>query len=173
MDPRRGKIPASQFPQPLHAQPRRRQEDRAYFTIELGPEDRRAAVPDRSFFRRKDLPSGEANFPGSPRKMLAQQERLASAEIDGREVPRYLIPAAGAPGSRVTMNLPISASRPVSRSRFRSERSTAQAIFPKRQRLQRRYPEQLIAAAPGDRSQVISGHGRPSKTRRCGNCNRR
>ncbi|HEX5446881.1 MAG TPA: SGNH/GDSL hydrolase family protein, partial [Pirellulales bacterium] len=78
-----------------------------YFTVELGEADAAApAPPGRLAAINDDLPAGEALVTW----LTPADEGPAGtigflAELDGREVPRYLIPAAGSPGDRVTMHV--------------------------------------------------------------------
>ncbi len=81
--------------------------DAPYLTVVLGAEDKAPpAAPGALESDVADLPAGEAWVTWS----TPEDEGPAGtagffATIDGRDVPRYLIPRAGAPGERVKMHL--------------------------------------------------------------------
>lgn len=78
-----------------------------YLTVYLGPEDRTPPGPPTSIRAIPgDLPAGEAIISWeSPEDQGAAGTIGFIIKVDGRDVPRYLIPAAGKPGERVMMHL--------------------------------------------------------------------
>jgi hypothetical protein len=78
-----------------------------YFTIETGPEDREPPAAPTSFASdTKDLPAGEAKVSWLTPNDAGPAGTIGFfAEIDGKPLPRYLIPAAGKVGSRVSLRL--------------------------------------------------------------------
>ena len=81
-----------------------------YFTVELGPDDRRPPAAPSGLQRRAadGAPAGRrgAGLVGHARATTARPARSASSStLDGRALPRELIPLAGAPGARVEMHL--------------------------------------------------------------------
>jgi len=80
-----------------------------YFTIELGPEDRRPPPAPSGLQAEAEtalLPAGEALVSWvTPRDAGPAGTLGFLATIDGRNVPRELIPMAGTPGGRVRMHL--------------------------------------------------------------------
>lgn len=85
-----------------------------YFTVEFGAEDHEAPdAPTPMQSQVKDLPAGEAGV-----SWLTPADRGAAGtagfvvEVDGKPIPQYLVPAAGAKGERVTMHLRDLGSKP-------------------------------------------------------------
>ena len=78
-----------------------------YFTVELGPEDREPpAAPTSLTSESRDLPPGEAIVSWvTPRDQGPAGTLGFVATLDGRAIPRELIPLAGLPGTRVEMHL--------------------------------------------------------------------
>ncbi len=78
-----------------------------YFTIEVGPEDHNPpGAPTELSFDATDLPAGEARVSWLTPDDVGPAGTIGFlVDVDGRAIPRYLIPAAGAPGSRVTMHV--------------------------------------------------------------------
>lgn len=78
-----------------------------YLTVTLGAEDRNApATAGRIRSEAGDLPAGEALVSwDTPADRGASGTIGFLVRVDGKEVPRYLIPLAGALGERVTMHL--------------------------------------------------------------------
>jgi hypothetical protein len=78
-----------------------------YLTIFLGPEDKQPpAAPGDIHSEVKDLPAGEAWVSWTtPMDAGAAGTVGFFVTVDGKEVPRYLIPLAGKKGDRVRMHL--------------------------------------------------------------------
>jgi hypothetical protein len=78
-----------------------------YLTVSLGPEDRLPpALPTRLTSESTDFPPGEAIVSWvTPRDQGPAGTRGFLATLDGRSVPRELIPLAGLPGTKVEMHL--------------------------------------------------------------------
>ncbi|HEX7447847.1 MAG TPA: GDSL-type esterase/lipase family protein [Pirellulales bacterium] len=78
-----------------------------YFTVELGEPDTAAPQPPEELVASSEnLPAGEALVTWlTPADDGPAGTIGFFVEIDGRDVPRYLIPAAASPGDRVTMHV--------------------------------------------------------------------
>ena len=78
-----------------------------YLTVHLGAEDRQPpAAPTDLSAESRDLPPGEAIVSWvTPRDQGPAGTLGFLATLDGRAVPRELIPLAGSPGARVEMHL--------------------------------------------------------------------
>ena len=78
-----------------------------YFTVELGEADSAAPPPPEQLAAHTDdLPAGEALVTWATPADEGPAGTIGfGVEVDGREAPRYLIPAAGRPGQIVTMHL--------------------------------------------------------------------
>jgi hypothetical protein len=78
-----------------------------YFTVEPGPEDRAAPGAPRGLTAEPgDLPAGEAWVSWTTPADDGPAGTIAfDASLDGKPLPRYLVPLAGAPGRAVRMHL--------------------------------------------------------------------
>ncbi|HWE37653.1 MAG TPA: hypothetical protein VG406_13885 [Isosphaeraceae bacterium] len=78
-----------------------------YLMVTLGPEDKQApAAPSGLKVDPGDLPAGEAFVSWTTPADRGPAGTIGFfVRVDGQEVPRYLIPLAGAAGGRVTMHL--------------------------------------------------------------------
>jgi len=81
--------------------------DAPYITVVLGPQDKEPPpAPSRLSAEVGQLPAGQAKV-----SWITPDDRGPAGtigflvEVNGKEVPRYLIPAAGQPGQKVTMRL--------------------------------------------------------------------
>lgn len=78
-----------------------------YFTVTLGPADTDPpAEPEELGGDAKALPAGEADVSWRTPYDRGEAGTMGFfVEVDGRQVPRYLVPAAGRPGERISMRL--------------------------------------------------------------------
>jgi len=82
-------------------------ENAPFFTVSLGPADTAPpAAPTEIVVDTTDLPTGEADVEWMTPSDQGPAGMIGFlVSIDGKPVPRYLVPAAGEPGERVRMRL--------------------------------------------------------------------